>query len=399
MSSEPVIHLENLGKSYHLYKKPHERLLQMLLRGRKQYYAEVNVLKSVDLQMHRGESLGIVGDNGAGKSTLLQLVCGTLNPSVGQVKVNGRVAALLELGSGFNPEFTGRENVFLNARILGLSHAETEERYAAIVDFSGIREYMDQPVKTYSSGMYIRLAFSVATCVDPDVLIIDEALSVGDGAFAHKSFKRIMQLKQQGTTILFCSHSLYQVETLCTRALWLERGRVKMLGNASSVVAAYQTELNRHIVDESKQRQQSLKKNQGGYLKAVTAQVGDVSGTDVHLVSQHDSISVTIRFQMDQGYSTPSLALGIANESGLTISSITSVADEVSIELDANGEGVATVVFPQLALLKGTYYITAILACDRALHPYDIFNNCITLHVKQNTPLQGIVALAHEWCV
>jgi lipopolysaccharide transport system ATP-binding protein len=167
------------------------------------------------------------------------MVCGTLNPSSGSVKVNGKIGALLELGAGFNPEFTGRENVYLAAAVMGLSGAETDALYESIVEFSGIQEFIDQPVKTYSSGMYVRLAFSIATSANPDILVIDEALSVGDGAFAKKSFERIMQLKAQGTTVLFCSHSMYQVESFCDRAVWLDHGQVQMEGSASDVVAAY----------------------------------------------------------------------------------------------------------------------------------------------------------------
>jgi lipopolysaccharide transport system ATP-binding protein len=167
------------------------------------------------------------------------MLCGTLPHTTGNLKVNGRVAALLELGAGFNPEFTGRENVYLAAAVMGLSGSETDALYESIVEFSGIREFIDQPVKTYSSGMYVRLAFSIATSAHPDILVIDEALSVGDGAFAKKSFERIMQLKAQGTTVLFCSHSMYQVESFCDRAVWLDHGQVQLEGPASEVVAAY----------------------------------------------------------------------------------------------------------------------------------------------------------------
>lgn len=224
MSSSFAIRAQHLGKAFQLYERPIDRLKQMLMRGRRRYYKEFAALHDVSFELRKGEVLGLVGRNGAGKSTLLQLICGTLNPSAGQVAVQGRVAALLELGAGFNPDFTGQENIYLNASILGLSKAEIDARYDDIVEFSGIADFIHQPVKTYSSGMYVRLAFSIATSVDPDILVIDEALSVGDGAFARKSFDRIMRLKEKGATILFCSHSVYQIEALCTRALWLDKG-------------------------------------------------------------------------------------------------------------------------------------------------------------------------------
>ncbi|MGZ8193237.1 MAG: ABC transporter ATP-binding protein [Methylobacter sp.] len=192
MSAEPAIVVKNLSKHYQLYTRPHDRLKQLLCLGKRQYYREFSALHELSFEVMPGEVVGIIGRNGSGKSTLLQLVCGTLTPSTGEVSVKGRVAALLELGTGFNPEFTGRENVFMSAAIMGLSQKEIENRFDEIVDFSGIREFIDQPVKTYSSGMYVRLAFAVATSVDPDILVIDEALSVGDGAFARQSFNRVM---------------------------------------------------------------------------------------------------------------------------------------------------------------------------------------------------------------
>ena len=221
-NSEAAIKTLKLSKCYQLYTHPRDRLKQFLWPhrwwGPRQYYRELWALRDIDLTVNHGEVVGIVGQNGSGKSTLLQLVCGTLTPTHGDVHINGRVAALLELGAGFNPEFTGRENVFMSAAIMGLSQAKIAERIEDIIDFSGVRDFIDQPVKTYSSGMYVRLAFSVAINVDPDILVIDEALSVGDGAFARKSFNRIMQMRDAGKTILFCSHSLFQVESLCALA-------------------------------------------------------------------------------------------------------------------------------------------------------------------------------------
>ena len=243
MSSEPAIRVKNLSKCYQLYAQPSDRLKQFLWRGRRQYFREFWALRDASFEVAKGEVLGIIGRNGAGKSTLLQLLCGTLTPSAGEVEVRGRIAALLELGSGFNPEFSGRQNVFMSAAIMGLSQQEIEARFEEIVDFSGIRDFIDQPVKTYSSGMYVRLAFSVATSVDPDILVVDEALSVGDGEFARKSFDRIRTMKEAGKTILFCSHSLYQVEAFCDRVLWLDHGDLKLIGEPQEVVQQYSISL------------------------------------------------------------------------------------------------------------------------------------------------------------
>lgn len=239
MSSEQLaVSVQDLGKRFILYEKPMHRLCEML-PWCKRYGREFVALENISFQLPRGQVLGLIGKNGAGKSTLLQLICGTLRPSSGSVTVNGRIAALLELGAGFNPEFTGRENVYMNASILGLEKAEIDRRYDDIVAFSGLQEFIDQPVKTYSSGMYVRLAFSIATSVEPDILIIDEALSVGDGAFARKSFDRIMDLKAAGATIIFCSHSMYHIEAICDQALWLERGRMVKMGKPDAVARLY----------------------------------------------------------------------------------------------------------------------------------------------------------------
>lgn len=204
MSSEIAIKAQGLGKSYLIYAKPQDRLKQMILRWRK-YYQEYWAVQNVDLTIRRGEAVGIIGRNGSGKSTLLQMIAGTLQPNSGGLSVEGRVAPLLELGAGFNPEFTGRENVRLAAAILGLTASEIHERQDAIIDFAGIGDFVDQPVKTYSSGMFARLAFAVAAHVDADILIIDEILAVGDAAFTQKCMRFIRQFKEKGT-LLFVSH-------------------------------------------------------------------------------------------------------------------------------------------------------------------------------------------------
>lgn len=240
MSSDFAIRVNHLSKSFPIYDKPHHRLLQMLAPGPKhRWFREFQALRDISLTIKRGETLGIVGRNGSGKSTLLQLICGTLTPSEGSVEVMGRIAALLELGSGFNPEFTGRENVFLNGAVLGLSQEEIRERFDEIADFAEIGEFIEQPVKSYSSGMYVRLAFAVAINVNPEILIVDEALSVGDEAFQRKCFARINKIRDGGATVLFVSHSAGAVTELCDRALLLDHGELLLEGAPKFVVSRY----------------------------------------------------------------------------------------------------------------------------------------------------------------
>ncbi len=239
MSSETAIRVENLGKCYQIYEKPRDRLLQMLFRGRRQFFREFWALRDVSFRIAIGEVVGIVGRNGSGKSTLLQLVCGTLNPTTGTVRASGRVAALLELGAGFNPEFTGRENVYMNGALLGLAREEIDARYEEICAFSEIGDFIHEPVKTYSSGMYVRLAFATAIHCDPDILVIDEALAVGDIFFQQRCFQRLKAMKEAGKTILFVSHDLNSVQLLCDRAILLHEGRMVVLATPKLVTNEY----------------------------------------------------------------------------------------------------------------------------------------------------------------
>lgn len=235
-SGEAIIEVSGIGKDFRIYARPQDRLWQRFSRRR--LYQEFRALSEIDFKVSRGETLGIIGRNGSGKSTLLQLICGTLTPTTGEIRVHGRVAALLELGAGFNPEFTGRENVYLNAAILGLSRTEIDARLEDIFAFAEIGEFVDRPVKTYSSGMYVRLAFAVIAHVDADILVIDEALSVGDALFTQKCMRFLRRFRENGT-ILFVSHDSQAITNLCQRAIWLDQGRIVSRGSAKDVSEAY----------------------------------------------------------------------------------------------------------------------------------------------------------------
>lgn len=278
MSSEIAIKITNLSKCYQIYERPQDRLKQMVMgqlsrlwRGnRKQYYREFWAVKDVSFEVKKGQTVGIIGRNGSGKSTLLQMICGTLNPSSGDVVTHGRVAALLELGSGFNPEFSGRENVFLNASVLGLSHEETTARFEEIAAFADIGDFIDQPVKTYSSGMMVRLAFAVIAHVDADILVIDEALAVGDAFFTQKCM-RFLRGFMKTNTVLFVSHDTGSIKSLCNHAIWLEKGQVLENGLPKDVTdlylqAFYETQQGKGthtaIKPEYLQRQTRAKKDQ-----------------------------------------------------------------------------------------------------------------------------------------
>jgi len=247
MSSELLtIAVESLGKKYDIYTQPADRLKQMILprvgrvigKGQRAYFNEFWALRGITFDVRRGETVGIIGRNGSGKSTLLQMVCSTLHPTEGTVHVHGRIAALLELGAGFNTEFTGKENVYLSGLLYGIPEGELRKRYQSIVDFADIGEFINQPVKTYSSGMYVRLAFAIAAHVDADTLVIDEALSVGDVRFTQKCMRYLRDFQKRGT-LLFVSHDTGAVTSLCSRAIWLDAGRMVMDGSAREVVEHY----------------------------------------------------------------------------------------------------------------------------------------------------------------
>jgi len=408
MFSEPVISTDKVSKCYQIYEKSHDRLKQAIWRGRKQFYRSFHALRETSVEIGSGEIVGIIGANGAGKTTLLQLISGTLTPSTGSVRVSGRVAPLLALGAGFNPEFTGRENVYLNAAILGLTHSEIEAAYDSIIDFSEIGEFIDQPVKTYSSGMYARLAFAVATNINPDILIVDEVLSVGDGAFSRKSFNRIMSFKREGKTILFCSHSLYQVEALCSRVIWLDKGQVQFDGKPGKVVAAYsdfldQETLKRQSSAVSDTITESLVPAPGldgikrTRITAVHAQVDGVEGNTLTVESRHSELSITVSFASAPDYPSPSIAVTFSDAGRRFISSASSKFDKVILKRDEKGNGSVGITFPKFPLLKGNYGLDVYLMSENGVGVLDKARNIAELIVVQDDLVQGIVSFTHKW--
>ena len=394
MSSDIAIKVQNVRKCFQVYDKPQDRLKQSLWRGKKRLYREFVALEDVSFQVKKGETVGIVGRNGSGKSTLLQIICGTLNTSSGGVEVNGRVAALLELGAGFNPDFTGRENVFMNASILGLSHEEIVDRFDSVVEFSEIGEFIDQPVKTYSSGMFVRLAFSVAICTDPDILVIDEALAVGDEAFQRKCFARIELMQERGCAILFVSHSAAAVMELCNRAILLADGGLLMDADPKSVIETYQ-----RMLFSSPEDIQEIKDNLLANEAALPSEDTEKKGIKTAEVGQNDrdetlipsstveytskgALIRNIRIENQGGDSVNLLTMGevyfikysvsferaskkvrcgtlIKNVAGLAIGGLQSTPVGKGVDLVGPGETV-DYSFPfKCSLLPGTYFINA----------------------------------------
>jgi lipopolysaccharide transport system ATP-binding protein len=389
-----VIELRDVSKSYSLEGRPLRRLWNQLsgnVHSGKQHRA----LHQVNLKVRRGEVVGVVGRNGAGKSTLLQVVCGVLQPSSGVRRVNGRIAALLELGAGFNPELTGRENVRLNGPLLGMSSAQIAQRMDGIIDFAGIGAYIDQPVRSYSSGMFMRLAFSMATSLEPEILVVDEALSVGDGAFSRKSYERIMSLRDRGTTILFCSHSMFQVESLCSRAIWIESGEIRFDGHAHQATVEYTEWLARF--------------EQGKAELAVTGQRFDTpaaSITDMRLQgdapspvyrSGIDAMALRVSFKSDPTLPAPTLGVLVLGADGRVITSAGNWLDGAPLQRGDDGSGSAVLTMPAMPLLKGRYTVSAYVLCERAIHVNAAAEHVLSFEVVQDHVEQGVVSLPHQW--
>ncbi|MCO6427292.1 ABC transporter ATP-binding protein [Nitrosomonas communis] len=285
MSSEIALSVEGLSKCYHIYDNPRDRLLQMLAYGKKQFYREFWALRDISFTVTKGETIGIIGRNGSGKSTLLQIIAGTLSPTTGEVNSDGLLAALLELGSGFNPDFTGRENVYLNGAVLGLTQEEIQARFDRIASFADIGDYLDQPVKTYSSGMYVRLAFAVQACIEPKILIVDEALSVGDEKFQRKCFDYIDRLRTNGSSILLVTHSTATIEKFCQHAILLHKGELHGWGPAKEIVDQY------HAL---------LYSDEKTYLRYLNSQSAAAKTAPLESTSEEPIQSVSIKVQTEK---------------------------------------------------------------------------------------------------
>lgn len=389
MSSDVIVHTENLGKCYEIYDRPKDRLLHMLARGRKQYFREFWALRNISLEIRRGENVGIVGHNGSGKSTLLQLLAGTLNQTTGTVSVSGRVAALLELGSGFNPEYSGRENVKMYAQLLGMSDEQIDERFDRIVDFSEIGDFIDQPLKTYSSGMYVRLAFSVAVHVNPEILIVDEALSVGDAFFQAKCMALLKKLMDDGVTLLFVSHDPGAVKALCSRAVLLDHGSMLANGDTESVVETYYAQYVQRrqsiAVSDDKTRmsdaadkaaalaedaeseaafksRSSYQRLQNGMAEYLNVTLLDSRGRPARSVDFGEQVTLRVKIRVQQDLPQLSFGYHIKDKNGFDIVYSDSGIEQCNIELPREGS-VHVVDWTFRARLKeGEYTVAAVLA-------------------------------------
>ena len=398
------LRLAGVGKEYKLYDSPRARL-KSLLTGRALHRSHW-ALQGVSLQLERGQCLGVVGHNGAGKSTLLKLITGTVQPTQGQIERRGRITAILELGAGFHPDFTGRQNLYFGGSLIGIEHEQMAALEAEVLAFAEIGEAIDRPVKTYSSGMVVRLAFALVTAVEPDLLIIDEALAVGDQRFQKKCIERIEAFRANGCTILFCSHSPYHVRQLCDVALWLDHGRVMELGPTEAVIGAYEMHtrlLAAPAADAAASAAPTTAASAAPVVQAagedtaaiLSVDVANLGGGDPPLLDSADLVvTITVR---GRGSERPNIGFMIEQSQGVGITSLATHEDGAAPTEVAPGVWQSVLTFPELGLHSGQYVISAFLFDASGLVVYEQWFQFRHFRFVRPTLMPGLVRLPHRW--
>ena len=391
-----AIKVENLRKIYKMYRSPSQRLKEIVFR--KPCHTEFTALDNINFSVSKGETFGIIGENGAGKSTLLKILAKTLKPTSGDLTINGRSAALLELGAGFDPELTGDENIFLNAYLMGLSKSEIERKKQGIIDFSELGDFITRPVKTYSSGMHVRLAFSIATSVDPEILIVDEALSVGDEYFQKKCIDRMMDLRDLGKAIIFCSHTMYHIQELCKNAMWLHKGQIRNMGETAKVVMDYQNYergksagLKGKASDIIEHADDSTEKT----VKIVDLKIIDKDGAETEILKTFEPLTFSFSISCSKKDITGHIGFAIIrNDEVMSFGTMTSF-DKLAPITFRDGQRFQ-VKLKSLPLLAGVYSIALFVADEFGLHPYNVLrtkNFSLTTGRKEF----GMTYIEHEW--
>ncbi|HEY0160224.1 MAG TPA: ABC transporter ATP-binding protein [Thermoanaerobaculia bacterium] len=390
---ETAVRAVDVSKHYDVYKRPIDRVVEILTRRPR--HQAFQALDRVSFDVQEGETVGVIGQNGAGKSTLLKLLCGVTRPSSGTFETRGTIASILELGTGFHPEFTGRDNAALNAAILGLSPAEIRERLPAILEFSELGTFLDRPVKTYSSGMYMRLAFSVAVNVDPAILVIDEALAVGDGHFQKKCIDKIREFQEAGKTILFCSHALYYISSICNRVLWLDQGRVLGFGPALDVVHAYETFLLERDRELPGTDVPAAESSTPVRLREIVVCGSD--GLPRDTFGRGDDVHVRMRIEADDPRQQIHLIVGIHRAADdLQCFAVGTHADGVA-PLSGQQEYDVTVRLLDLPLLRGDYSIIAYVGDEHAITVFDRRDVRPAFSMTGERFEIGLIAVDHRW--
>lgn len=394
--STPAIRVDSLWKNFRLYHERNRYLKAAMLRGRRARYEEFWALQDVSLTVAKGATVGVIGSNGSGKTTLLKCLTGIYTPERGSVHIEGNVAALLELGAGFHAELSGTENIYLNGSILGMSKKEIDNKFDSIVEFAGLEQFIDTPVKNFSSGMVVRLGFSIATHVEPEVLLIDEILAVGDQAFQRKSTEKIEQFRRDGRTILVVSHSLGLVQQLCDTVVWLEKGHVKMTGPASDVISEYTGTTYGNFA-----REDASSKTRWGSGEAQITQVAtlDASEQPIDTLSSGGEFRLRLELNSHVRIESPVLRVQMETMSGELVWSTTTQRGTATLRV-LDGPAVAVLQIPSLPLADGTYYVSVSITDATGTTEFDHCQHWAKIHVVGGQPNDGgVVALPSNWSI
>jgi ABC-2 type transport system ATP-binding protein/lipopolysaccharide transport system ATP-binding protein len=411
--------VDNVSKKFRLYTDRPSSLKETMLqlarrrsRSRSSQFGEEHrryedfwALRDIDLEIPSGTTFGLIGHNGSGKSTMLRMLCGIYQPTTGSISVAGRISALLELGAGFHPDLTGRENVYLNASVLGLGKSEIDAVIDDIIDFSGIGEFIDAPVKVYSSGMYVRLGFAVSVHVNPEILLIDEVVAVGDEEFQRKCFEHIYELRRQGVTIVLVSHSLGLVQTMCDNAAWFDRGRLMAVGRTVDVAAKYLGQVNEQEAENSDDDAPAIpgpdeggSRRGSGEVRFTDVVVLDDAGNRTMYATTGDTLRIRLDFAVNEPVDGLNFGVSFRHENGLLLSLTTSEADGLTLR-DVSEDGTVTFTVPNLPLYNGAYQLSVYAVTRAGDHAYDEIERAFRLNVRGTLPpgKDGVMELGGSW--
>jgi ABC-type polysaccharide/polyol phosphate transport system ATPase subunit len=389
-----AISVNSLSKNFRLYHERNRYIKAALLRGRRAKYEEFWALKDVSFEVAHGATLGIIGSNGSGKTTMLKCLTGIYTPEKGAIKIDGKLAALLELGAGFHPELTGAENIFLNGSILGMSKRDVQNKFAGIVEFAGLEKFIDTPVKNFSSGMVVRLGFSIASHVEPEILLIDEILSVGDQDFQRKSSEKIEEFRREGRTIVVVSHSLGLVQQLCKEVIWLDKGQIRQSGPAAEVIAAYTG----GSYQPQTERDESSRNRWGtGDARINSIELLNHDGTVAQVIESNAGAQIRFQISAHTRIESPILRVQITRLNG-DIVWATSTQRGTNTMRVLDGPATATLNIESTKLLEGTYFVSAAITDSTGTTEFDHCENWLRFNVhKTNVFDEGIVAINSSW--
>lgn len=388
-----AISIENVSKKFRIYHEKNQYLKAALLRGRRASYEDFWAVKDVSFAIPEGSTFGIIGSNGSGKSTLLKCLAGILTPDAGRLRINGRVSALLELGAGFHPELSGRENIYLNGAILGMTRAEIDKRLDDIVGFSGLERFIDTPVKNYSSGMVVRLGFSIAANVEPEILLIDEVLAVGDAEFQQRCYEKIERFRSDGRTIVIVSHGLSQVEQMCDTVAWLEKANLKEVGNAFEVVQRYSGASH----DAIKRDEDEIGERWGSGEALITHVEILSGGRPTTVLCTGEDATIRIHYQATRRLEDVVFGVRITHLHGMNVWGTNTKRRGFKIE-SIVGSGSVDLNIPGLPLLEGTYDLTTALSDSTEIHAFDHWEKRVRFDVKQSGTFdEGVAAIQGHW--